>query len=610
MSMISDTGPEQDQPARMGWFERALRLVFRRTPLSNDSMALLWRLVQESFPRHAKGYGIAVGAMIVMAAMTSLMAWIMRDVTDQFVIDKDPNRIIYIALFIATIFIVKGIATYVQTYTMSRVGNAIIAERQRSLYDRLIRQGLDFFNQQSSSELIMKFTHGAQSARTILDIIVTGFVRDLFTLVGLLVVMVVQQPVLSLIVLVIGPIAFYGVSLLVKRVRAIMNQELQSVSRIIQVLQETSRGARIIKSFNLDETMRGNMDSAILDVQNRANKIARLQSTTSPIMETLAGLAIAAVIIVGARTVAGEGQSPGELMSFITAVLLAYEPAKRLARMRVAIESGLVGVRLMYELQDQPLTLIENTGARELQVSRGEIAFEDVSFGYSEDHLVLEHFNLIFPAGRMSALVGPSGGGKSTMINLIMRMYDPIRGTVQIDGQNLSGVTFKSIRDSIAYVSQDTFLFSGTILDNIRLGKDNATEEEVVEAARAACAHDFIMSFPKGYHTDIGEDGSRLSGGQKQRIAIARAILRDARILLLDEATSALDAESEAQIRTALMNASVGRTTIAIAHRLSTVRSSDVIFVIDGGRVVERGTHDELRRSGGVYSSLCDHQLI
>src|SRR5690606_29726808 len=199
-----------------------------------------------------------------------LMAWIMRDVTDQFVIDKDPNRIIYIALFIATIFIVKGIATYVQTYTMSRVGNAIIAERQRSLYDRLIRQGLDFFNQQSSSELIMKFTHGAQSARTILDIIVTGFVRDLFTLVGLLVVMVVQQPVLSLIVLVIGPIAFYGVSLLVKRVRAIMNQELQSVSRIIQVLQETSRGARIIKSFNLDETMRGNMDSAILDVQSRA----------------------------------------------------------------------------------------------------------------------------------------------------------------------------------------------------------------------------------------------------------------------------------------------------------------------------------------------------
>lgn len=610
MSMISETRPDEDQPARRGLAERVLRAVLRRLNLSSESMGLLWRLVRESFPNHARGYGLAIAAMIVMAATTALMAWIMRDVTDQFVIAKDADRIVAIALFIAAIFIIKGAATFVQSYTLSRVGNAIIAERQRILYDRLIRQGLDFFNRLTSSELIMRFTQGAQAARNVLDILVTSFVRDMFTLAGLVIVMVVQQPLLSLIVLVVGPVAIYGISRLVKRVRSIMTLELQSISRIIQVLQETSRGARIIKSFDLDERMRGYMHDAIEDVRKRSNKIARLQSTTSPIMETLAGLAIAGVIIVGARTVAGDGKSPGELMSFITAVLLAYEPAKRLARMRVSIESGLVGVRLMYGLIDQPLSLIENSAARQLEVTRGEIEFDNVSFGYNEDHRVMENFSVVFPAGKMSALVGPSGGGKSTMINLIMRLYDPDEGAVRIDGQNLADTTFKSIRESMAYVSQDTFLFSGTILDNIRLGRENATEEEVIEAAKAACAHDFIMAFPKGYLTDIGEDGSRLSGGQKQRIAIARAILRDARILLLDEATSALDAESEAQIRLALMNAAAGRTTIAIAHRLSTVCSADAIFVIDNGRVVEQGTHDELRRSGGLYNSLCDHQLV
>lgn len=589
---------------------RISRFLARRFSLSNESAQLLWRLCRESFPRHAKGYGVAILAMIVMAATTSLMAWIMRDVTDEFVFDKNAERIFFIALFVAAIFIIKGAATYVQSYTLAKVGNAIIAERQQSLYERIVRQNLDFFSRLSSSELIMRFTHGAQAARGVLDTIVTGFVRDLLTLVGLVAVMVIQQPMLSLIALFVGPVAFYGVSLLVKRVRSIMNLELQSISRIIQVLQETSQGVRIIKSFDLDDKMRGQMNTAVRDVERRANKIARLQAATSPMMETLAGLAIAGVIVIGARSVAGGGQTPGELMSFITAVLLAYEPAKRLARMRVSIEAGLVGVRMMYELSDQPLSLIESRDARALEMRAGEIRFEDVSFGYSERDPVLERFNLIFPAGKMSALVGPSGGGKSTMVNLIMRLYDPTEGRVLIDDQDIAGVTFKSIREAIAYVSQDTFLFSGSILDNIRLGRENATEEEIIEAARKACAHDFIMSFPKGYATDVGENGARLSGGQKQRIAIARAILRDARILLLDEATSALDADSEAQIKTALRNVSVGRTTIAIAHRLSTVRSADVIFVVDNGIIVEKGTHAELRSAGGLYSSLCENQLV
>ncbi|MDH4986282.1 ABC transporter ATP-binding protein [Aminobacter anthyllidis] len=570
---------------------------------------LIWRLVRESFRKHAFGYGIAIIAMLVTAAMTASSALIMKHITDEFVIGKDIYQV-YLIAGVAAIFIIKGIATFVQSFYLSRVGNAIIAERQRIIYDRILAQGISFYHSIPSSDLITRVTHNAQAARAVLDLVVTSFVRDLFTLLGLIAVMVFQQPVLSLVAFVVGPIAIFGINIILRKVRKIMEAEFLSLAQIVQVMQETTVGVRIVKSFNLEQLMRGRMHKAVSDVEKRANSIAALEAGTSPIMETLAGLAIAGVVLASGYLVIQGGQTPGAIMAFITALLLAYEPAKRLARVRVSLEAGLIGVRMMYELSDRPLTLAERPGAEALVPGTGKIELKDVSFSYADGEPVLRDLDLVFPHGKMTALVGPSGSGKSTIMNLIMRMYDPDSGQVLFDGQDIAHATLHSVRDRIAYVSQDTFLFSGTIMHNIQLGREGASDDEVIEAAKAANAHDFIMGLKHGYDTQVGENGALLSGGQKQRLSIARAILRDANVLLLDEATSALDAESEALFREALEKLSAGRTTIAIAHRLSTVHQADNIVVMQDGKVAEQGRHGDLIEAEGLYRRLYEFQLM
>jgi len=577
---------------------------------STENQRLVVRLVRESFRQHMFGYGAAILSMLVVAGMTAASAWILREITNEFVIDKRIERVNMIALAVAVIFIVKGIANFVQAYFMSRVGNAIIAERQRKIYDRILAQGIEFYHSTSSSDLITRMTNNAQAARNVLDLVVTSYVRDLVTLVALVLVMIVQQPALSLLCFVVGPLAIYGVNIILKRVRKFAAMEFRSVGQIVQVIQETAIGVRVVKSFNLEGMMRKRMYKAVSDVEDRANNIATLEAVTSPVMETLAGLAIAGAVLVSGLLVLEGGQTPGGIMAFIAALLLAYEPAKRLARVRISLESGIVGVRMMFQLADEPLTLAEKPDARPLLAGPGEIRFDAVSFAYQDGPPVLNRLDLTFAPGKMTALVGPSGSGKSTMLNLIMRMYDPRSGRVLFDGQDISHATLASLRGKIAYVSQDTFLFAGTIMHNIRLGRQDATDADVMAAARAANAHDFISAMAKGYETEVGENGAFLSGGQRQRISIARAMLRNAEILLLDEATSALDAESEALFRDALQQLTEGRTTIVIAHRLSTVHQADTIVVLDAGKVVESGPHRDLLRQGGLYQKLYEYQLM
>lgn len=577
---------------------------------STENQRLVARLVRESFREHMFGYGAAILSMLVVAGMTAASAWILREITNEFVIDKRVDRVNMIAAAVAGIFILKGLANFVQAYFMSRVGNAIIADRQRKIYDRILAQGIEFYHSTSSSDLITRMTNNAQAARNVLDLIVTSYVRDLVTLLALIGVMVWQQPVLSLICFVAGPVAIYGVNRILKRVRKFAAMEFRSVGQIVQVMQETAIGVRVVKSFNLESLMRGRMYKAVADVEDRANNIAALEAVTSPVMETLAGLAIAGAVMVSGFLVLQGGQMPGNIMAFIAALLLAYEPAKRLARVRISLESGIVGVRMMFQLADEPLTLAERPDAKPLRAGPGEIRFDAVSFAYQNGPPVLDRFDLTLAPGKMTALVGPSGGGKSTILNLIMRMYDPKSGKVLLDGQDISHATLASLREKIAYVSQDTFLFAGTIMHNIRLGRQNATDEEVIAAAKAANAHDFIVAQAKGYETDVGENGGLLSGGQRQRISIARAMLRNAEILLLDEATSALDAESEALFRDALQQLTEGRTTIVIAHRLSTVHQADTIVVLEGGKVVESGPHRALLTQGGLYQKLYEYQLM
>lgn len=567
--------------------------------LVGDSLRAQWRL-----------YAIAMVAMAIVAATTAGTAWMMESIVDAMTTPEMQSQVYWIALGVVALFFTKAVASYAQAVFLARAGNRIIAEQQEKLYDKLITRGVGFFAKTESSSLLMRVTNGAQAARRLVDVIVTSFVRDALTLVGLVFVMVYQQPVLSVMFFVVGPLALWGVRALLKSVRVIMESELKSLAEIIKVLQETSAGIKVIKVFALEDMMVDRMHGAIRSVERRANSIAKLQAIASPLMELLAGLAVAGVLVVSTMGLAGsEPPSAGQLMSFITALLMAYEPAKRLSRMRVAIETTLVPIGMMFQLLDQEDPMREKPGAIDLAPGPGEIRLKDVTFGYRGSHPVIRKLSATFEAGKTTALVGQSGGGKSTIFGLIMRFYDPKSGTVEIDGQNLQDVSFASLRRKISFVGQDTFLFSTSVMENLRFARPDATDEEVIEAARAAHAHDFIMALPKGYDTQVGENGAFLSGGQKQRLAIARAILRKAEILLLDEATSALDADSESLVKDALDRLTENVTTIVIAHRLSTVLGADKIMVVQDGQVVEQGNLDELLEMNGRFRGLFDQQF-
>lgn len=571
---------------------------------------LLWRLLRENLHDQRKLYAVSILAMIVVAAMTSSVALVMRYIVDAMTIPDNQGMVFIVAVAVALIFTIKGMATYVQVVSLTRAGNRIVATQQVRLYDKLLRQGVSFFNLTESSDLLMRVTQSAQMARMIIDMIVTSFVRDLLTLIGLVIVMFYQQPVLSAVSLLIGPAAIFGIRVLLRKVRKIMEMEMASLAEIIKVIQETSTGIRIIKAFALEERMSSRMVKAVREVEKRSNAISRLEAITSPLMDTLSGFAIAAVVALSALQIFGvQGTTPGQLMSFVTALLMAYEPAKRLSRMRITIESGMVGVRMMFTLLDQPETLAEHPDPVAMPKGPGRIVFDRVHFGYGTGRPVISDLSLVFEAGKTTALVGPSGGGKSTILNLILRLYDPGEGTVTIDGQDIRIASFATLRDRISFVGQDTFLFSASVSDNIRFGSPSASEDAVIAACKAANAHEFIEHLPQGYHTQVGENGAFLSGGQKQRLAIARAILRDAPILLLDEATSALDSRSEALVQEALQRLTRGRTTIVIAHRLSTVLGADKICVIEAGRLAEEGSAKALLARGGAFRSLYDQQF-
>lgn len=586
-----------------------VRLVFNKL-LSRLAGPQIARLLSENLRAQLPLYATAVAAMILVSAMTSATAWVMRDIVDSMTNPDNHARVFMVAGLVAAIFFLKGVGSYVQDVALTRAGNRIVATQQKSLYAKLLRQGVAFFNLNESSDLLTRVTQSAQSARAIIDILVTSFVRDCLTLTGLVAVMLYQQPALTLISLMIGPLALLGVRLILKKVRAIMEMEMASLAEIIKVIQETSAGILVVKAFSLEDRMSARMNAAVGQVEKRSNAIARLEAVTSPMMDTLSGFAIAAVVALSAVNLFGQrSTTAGQLISFVTALLMAYEPAKRLSRLRVSIETGLVGVRMMFNLLDTPESMVEAPDAVDVGGGPGAISFDKVSFSYKGSRPVLRELSMVCAAGKTTALVGPSGGGKSTILNLILRLYDPTSGQVRMDGIDLKQATFRSLRDQISFVGQGTFLFSASVLDNIRFGRPDATEEEVIAAAQAANAHEFIAELPQGYHTPVGENGAFLSGGQKQRLAIARAILKDSPILLLDEATSALDARSEALVQEAIRHLTKGRTTIVIAHRLSTVLEADTICVINEGKLLEQGTTAELLAKNGMFRRLYDQQF-
>lgn len=574
----------------------------------DGSVPLIKRLVLENAGQYAPRYALAFVFMALVAGSTAASAWIMKDVINEVFINRNATMIYVIAAAVMVIFTVKGASTYGQMVILSRIGNSIVADCQRRLFQRVTEQDLAYFDRTALGDLSTRVQHNTAAARAVLDMLVVTLGRDILTILGLLAVMIAQDPALSGLALLIMPPAVIGVSVLVRRVRQHAKSQFVSTTMILSTLQETAIGIRVVKAFGMENRMQVRMDAAVGDVEKQANKIASLTARTSPLMETLGGFAVALVILYGGYSVVELDQDPGGFFAFITALLLAYDPAKRLARLHVNLNTGLVGVRLMYELIDDVPELTDAPGAPRLNVSVGAIQFDDVCFSYGES-AALNRLSMLAAPGKTTALVGASGAGKSTIFSLIERFYERNAGEISIDGQDIRNVTLASLRAKIAVVNQDTFLFDMSLRDNIALGRPDASQDEVEQAARDANAHEFILELPGGYDAPAGEGGSRLSGGQRQRVAIARAMLRDAPILLLDEATSALDAESEAKVQSALARLMAGRTTLVIAHRLATVRHADVIHVLDRGRVVETGTHESLYAHDGIYRRLSELQF-
>ncbi len=562
------------------------------------------RLMRE----HVAGYwlriAIAMAMMILVAGSTAALAKLMEPVLDQVFTQKNPAMLREVAVAILAAFVIKGMSAYGHGVLMNHVGQRIVADLQIRLFDHLLRADLALFHATTVGGLITRFTSDAMQLRGAVSNAITGIGKDILTLGALVGVMFWQDWQLAAVAFLAFPTAILPILRLGKRIRKVAanTQDLQGV--LTSLLDRAFAGARHVKAYRAEDYEASRARAVINRLFELQHKAGKVRAASHPIMETLGGVAIVAVIVYGGSQVIEGGRTTGAFFSFITALLLAYEPVKRLANLNTSLQEGMAAAQRIYSALDIQPRIVDAPNATTLMVSAGEITFDKVNFAYRPDRPALRELSLTAPAGRTVALVGPSGAGKSTLLNLILRFYDVTSGAVRIDGQDIRTVTIDSLRRAIGLVSQEIFLFDDTVRANIAYGTPGATNAQIEEAAQGAAAHDFIMALPQGYDTIVGEQGVKLSGGQRQRVAIARAMLKDAPILLLDEATSALDTESERQVQTALKRLMEGRTSLVIAHRLSTIVDADMIFVIEAGRVVEAGDHQSLLAQGAAYARL------
>lgn len=548
--------------------------------------------------------------MALIATTTAMTAWLIKDVVDKVFISKNSDILVLFSILVFSIFLAKGLATYGQQVILASVSNSIVANIQNRICSHMLTWDISQFNERHSSDFIARQAFITKSAGNVLNILVTAFAKDFLTLIGLVCVMLIQDPIITLIALFFMPVSLYGLRLLSSKAKSIAEQEFYAFSLILENIQDIVQGIKVIKSFTLEKIMKEKQQDAVQSIRRAANKLSKVGASSSPLMETMGGVAVAVIIFYGGWRVSSTGKTPGEFFSLITALLLAYEPAKRLGRMNIELSSAFVGVRILYEFLGTPGKDPPNNCDMEVKVTKGLIEFNNVSFGYKDNSKKLfENMFLRFNPGETTALIGRSGAGKSSIFSLILNFYKINSGSILIDGFDIGGANVSSLRAHISYVMQDTFLLKGTVSDNIRIGNIHATEGEVIQASKMASAHEFIEELPNGYHTLCGENGATLSGGQKQRIALARAFLKNAPILLLDEATSALDSETENEIKDAIERLRKGRTTIVIAHRLSTIINADKIIVLEKGIVMQEGTHSDLINKNGIYKNMFELQF-
>ena len=565
---------------------------------------LIRRLVMEQGLVYWRRYLTAFALMGVVAAAAAGATYVLGQVINQAYVAKNVPGIAILSSVTVLLLFVKGVATYGHTVILSKISNAILADNQRRLFAKLMSESIGFFSERHSSEFLARLTAGAKSITDVLNMLINAVGRDFLLLISMIGVMVMQDPILSLIGLVVVPPAMLVLRKLVKRIKGLAHSQFTGTADILETMQESLQGIRTVKAFTLEQAMQRRIDGNIAIVERNANKMTRVANRSNPLMEMLGGFAVAGCLLYGGYSVVALGATPGQFFSFMTAFLMATEPAKRLARLNIDLNSQLVGARMLLEVIDSPASELADDDKPALKLSDARIELRDVSFAYRAGEPVLNRMSFVAEPGKVTALVGPSGGGKSTVLALLLRFYEVKEGAILIDGQSIASVSRRSLRQQTAYVGQDVYLFRDSIRANIAFGKEGATEQEIIEAAKAACAHDFIMSFPLGYDTPVGEHGTQLSGGQRQRIAVARALIKNAPVIFLDEATAALDSESEKQVQEAIEHLCRNRTTIVIAHRLHTIMHADTILVVEASEIVERGRHDELLRRGGRYASF------
>ncbi len=556
------------------------------------------------FPR----FFTAIICMLAFSATNGMLPFLVERVFDDIFTQKNVQALHLLPLFIIATFLFRGVVNFGHSYLLEYIGQRIVADLRNALSAHLQSLSLSYFHKTPTGTILSRVTNDTTLVREALTQSVASMMCDATTLVILVVVAFLKDWFLALLAFIVFPLTILPLTQLYKKVRTSSKRGQGSLGKLTALLQEAIQGNRVVKAFNMEAYERERFAAENRQLFRHAMKAGRLRAFVPPMVELVAACGIAAVVWYGGASVISGERTQGAFIAFLTALLLLYEPFKHLTRTNATVQNGLGAAERLFELLDQRSDIQERPGARVLAGIRREIRFSNVSFRYQQDW-VLKQVNLEIRAGEVVALVGPSGGGKSTLADLIPRFYDVNEGRLTIDGADIRDLTFQSLRSQIAVVTQFTFLFNDTVRNNIAYGTPSRPLEEVVAAARAAHAHEFIMALPQGYDMEIGELGVRLSGGQRQRLAIARALLKNAPILILDEATSSLDNESERLVQAAIEELMVGRTVLVIAHRLSTIHRADRIIVLANGGIVEEGRHEELLALNAQYRKLYDLQF-
>jgi len=581
----------------------------KKFQFNSPAKDLIRRLFRDYLRHHVGKIVVGVSCMILVALATGTQAKLIQPALDKVLVEGDDSLILVLPLAFLCVSVLKGFASYGQAVMMQKLGLRVNVMMQNEMFGRLIDADMKYLHDDSTGKLISRFLNDVNYTRDATVKTFTGFGRDLLTILVLGGVMVHTNWQMAVIALVILPISVFPILYIGRRIRRLSENTQVSLGDLTGFLDEVFKGFRQVKAYGMEDYERDRASGVFERVYSLQFKAGRTRSRSYPIMESLAGVAIALVLAWGGFQVSQGETTIGQFMTFFVAMAAAYQPLRSLANLNANLQHGLAALERVFAVIDYRPDIADPDDAKPLHVSSGHVHLEDVHFSYDEKKIALHGVTVDAPPGKTVALVGPSGAGKSTILNLILRFFDPKSGTVTVDGQDVRDASLASLRGSIALVSQEVTLFNDTVRANILYGRPSASEAEVIDAAKAAAAHEFIEQLPDGYDTVVGERGMRVSGGQRQRLAIARAMLRNAPILLLDEATSALDSEAERQVQEALTRLMEGRTTLVIAHRLSTVVNADIIYVLDQGRVVDSGTHQELLSRGGIYARLCQMQF-